>query len=130
MSFCRYSYIYNWKSTSYQTLFFAASTLTFGVAKPITMSKVSENGIYRKAAFYADLTKRLIIHGQLLRVKKCLAVAEKIFSQGNAEMKNAVINVYMFSLISFLERQHCNIRDLLTGELKDAYIKQLNAVSK
>ncbi len=130
MSFLRHSCISIWQSTAYQTLFFAALTLTCGEAKPITMSKVSENGIYRQAAFYADLTKHLIIHGQLLRVKRCLAVAEKIFSQGNAEMKNAVINVYMYSIISFLEQQHCNIRNLLTGELKDAYIKQLNAVSK
>ncbi len=83
--------------------------------------------IYRQAERFAEITKRAIISGNISRAKKCLAFAEGMFSSGSIETKNAISNVYVFSVSSFMEMRHCNISNLFPKSLKQEYIKQINA---
>lgn len=91
------------------------------------MEQRGTDGIHAQAQKYADLTKELIISGNIRRVKRCFQLAEKLLSVGTAEMKNAVTNVYLFSISSFMETHHCNIKGMLTEKLHQEYKKQVNA---
>jgi hypothetical protein len=82
--------------------------------------------IHRRAQSLADLTKNILIQGDFKRAQKCFQLAEKILKQGNAEMRNAVVNVYLYSVTSFMEVRCIKVSGLLGGELLTEYYKQVN----
>ena len=63
--------------------------------------------IYKQAQRFADFTKILIINGNIQRAKRCLAIASNLMEKGNKEMQNAISNVYVYSVSSFMELHHC-----------------------
>ena len=75
---------------------------------------------------FADITKASIVSGNIKRAKRCLGLAERIFTLGSAEIKNAIVNVYVFSVSTFMEIHHCNIRNLFPESLQSEYKKQIN----
>lgn len=91
------------------------------------MKNNSNQNIYQQMQRFAAVTKTLIIQGNIGRAKKCLKTAEEIFNKGTAEIKNAVSNVYVFSVTSFMEIHHCNIRNLIPESLQQEYQKQVNS---
>ena len=86
--------------------------------------------IYKQAQRFADLTKTLIMSGNIQRAKRCLQKAELIFNHGTAEVKNVITNVYVFSVSTFMEIHHCNIRNLFPESLQSEYQKQVNTSGK
>lgn len=86
--------------------------------------------IYKQAQRFADLTKTLIMSGNIQRAKQCLQKAENIFNNGTAEVKNAITNVYVFSISTFMDLHHCNIRNLFPESLQLEYQKQINSSGK
>ncbi|WP_298152134.1 hypothetical protein [Flavobacterium sp.] len=82
--------------------------------------------IYKKAERFAEITKVAIVSGNIARAKKYLAVAERLFTTGNYETKNAISNVYVFSVSSFMELRHCSISNLFPKGLKAEYVRQIN----
>ena len=76
---------------------------------------------------FADVTKTLIMHGNIARAKKCLSVAENLLETGSNEMKNAVSNVFVYSVSSFMELHKCNIKNLFPDSLNMEYRKHVNA---
>lgn len=85
------------------------------------------SNMYRDCQRFADLTKTFIIQGNIRRARKCLAIAEDIFLKGNREIKNIISNVYVFSVSSFMEMHHCNIKQLFPDTLKAEYKQQTAA---
>lgn len=85
--------------------------------------------IYNQAQRLADVTKKLIMSGNIKRAKTCILKAENLFNTGTADIKNAISNVYLFSISSFMELHHCNIKNLLPMSLQNEYYKQVNASS-
>ena len=83
--------------------------------------------IYKQAERFAEITKLAIITGNISRAKKCMALAERLYETGSNETKNAISNVYVFSVSSFMELHHCNISNLFPKSLRAEYIKQINA---
>lgn len=85
--------------------------------------------IYKQAERFADITKAAIVSGNINRAKKCLALAEQLFITGSNETKNAISNIYVFSVSTFMELRHCSISNLFPKSLKAEYLKQINATS-
>ena len=85
------------------------------------------NTIYKQAERFAEITKTAIGTGNIVRAKKCLALAERLFATGSNETKIAISNVYVFSVSSFMELRHCTISNLFPKALKAEYIRQINA---
>ncbi len=83
--------------------------------------------IYSRIHRFAELTKKLIKLGNIPRAKKCFKVAEQILKTGSSLEKNAITNVFVFSVSSFMEMHHCNIRQLFPESLQTEYVKQINA---
>jgi hypothetical protein len=59
--------------------------------------------IYVSVKCFAEFTKKLIKSGNLSEVKHCFNLAEKMLLQGNKTVKNAIENVYVFSVSSLLD---------------------------
>lgn len=85
--------------------------------------------VYNRAERFANITKTAIISGNIVRAKKCLALAERLLATGSNETKLAISNVYVFSVSTFMELRHCNISNLFPKTLKSEYLKQINATS-
>lgn len=79
-----------------------------------------------KAVQFAEITKNLIRKGNILRVKKCLSVAEQLLVTGNVETKNVISNIYVFSVSTFMEMHNCSIANLFPQSLRKEYISQIN----
>ena len=94
------------------------------------MKNKTNKNIYSQMQRFADITKTLIMTGNIYRAKRCLEKAEDIFNKGTDEIKNAVTNVYVFSVSSFMELHKCSIRDLFPITLKAEYRKLTIASSK
>lgn len=86
----------------------------------------SAPNIYKQAQRFADITKSLIISGNIKRAKYCLQKAEDIFNTGSTEVRNVISNVYLFSVSSFIEIHHCKIKNLFPDVLQSEYNKQVN----
>lgn len=84
------------------------------------------NTVYKQAERFAEITKAAIVSGNNVRVKKCLTLAERLFASGSYETKNAISNVYIFSVSTFMELRHCNISNFFPQSLKAEYLKQIN----
>ena len=98
--------------------------------KQINFSKMkakSKSNIYMQAQRFADVTRMLIAKGNIIRAKKCLQIAEDIFVNGTSEVKNVISNIYLYSVSSFMEIHHCNVKGLLPTNLKIENYKQVNA---
>ena len=80
-----------------------------------------------KAVQFAEITKNLIRKGNIIRVKKCLCVAEQLLINGNTETKNVISNIYVFSVSTFMEMHNCSIANLFPQSLRKEYISQINA---
>ena len=91
------------------------------------MKNESDKNVYSEMQQFADLTKTLISRGNMEKAKNCIMTAEEMFIKGTEKIKNAVVNVYVFSVTSFMETHHCNIKDLLPEDLRIEYCKQVNA---
>jgi hypothetical protein len=91
------------------------------------MKNKSHQNIYSQMQRFADITKFLIASGNIGRAKRCLNTAEEIFSKGNSEIKNAITNVYVYSVSTFIELHKCNIRNLFPDLLKSEYQKQVRS---
>ena len=88
--------------------------------------KNQNTSIYKKAERFAEITKAAIISGNIVRAKRCLSLAEKLFITGSYETKNAISNVYVFSVSTFMELRHCSISNFFPQTLKTEYLKQIN----
>ncbi len=88
--------------------------------------KTQVKNVYQQAERFAELTKTLIITGNIARAKKCFAVAEQVFETGSQETKNAITNVFLFSVTCFMEMHRCSIQNLFPNSLKKEYLKQIH----
>ncbi len=75
---------------------------------------------------FANLTKEFMVQGNMERVKKCIQTVEELYINGNNEVRNAISNVYLYSVTAFLEMHRYNIKKLLPIPLQQEYYKQIN----
>lgn len=54
---------------------------------------------------FADITIVFLLEGNQKRAARCLRIADKLFTSGNIIIKNAVANVFVYSLSRVLDRR-------------------------
>ena len=69
--------------------------------------KMNDKDIYKSIQTLTDYTKRMALEHNFKMVEKCLALVERIYDKGNALVKSAVENIFIFSFSSM--RMLCNI---------------------
>ncbi len=88
----------------------------------------NKNTPYEIMNSLTTFTNRNIQEHNYTTVKRCFVVADKLYSKGNGAVKNAVENVFMFSLTSMLM---CNAVDkkkvlaIIPVTLYSLYMSQL-----
>ncbi|MBK9222807.1 MAG: hypothetical protein IPO16_11915 [Saprospiraceae bacterium] len=83
--------------------------------------------IYKQVQRLADVTNWLIQKGNIKKARRYLQITEDIFNKGTSEVKNAISNIYVFSVSSFMEIQHCMFTNLFPESLHSEYQKQIHA---
>lgn len=86
--------------------------------------------VYKSVKCFVDFTKQLALKGNFKEVKHCFTVAEKLLRNGNNTVKNAIENVYVFSLSSIIDFNtplSKKVKELLTDSLKKEYNRQICA---
>ena len=86
------------------------------------------NNIYKAMQCFANFTKSLVNRGDFKEVKHCFNVAEKLLTNGNKTVKNAIENGYLYSLSSILDLTtpvSLKVKSLLTDSLKKEYNRQV-----
>jgi len=86
--------------------------------------------IYVSVKCFAEFTKQLIKKGNLSEVKHCFNIAEKMLLEGNKTVRNAIENVYLFSMSSifdFANPLSRKIKGMMNKALLTEYQKQVSA---
>jgi hypothetical protein len=95
--------------------------------KPIVFSSIGTVSIYQNVRLLADLTVKLIEERDLRLVRKCFVVAEKLLKEGSQTTKNAIENVFVYSVTTRTEKQDYSrneVLPLLPAALKAEYQRQ------
>jgi hypothetical protein len=108
---------------------FGTSVALYFITNEAQMKRQKQRNIYLQMQSFATTTKTLLIQGNMLRVNKCIGMIEQLFVNGNIEVRNAISNVYLYSLTSFMEMHRYHIKDLLPLRLQEEYYKQINTSS-
>lgn len=90
----------------------------------------SKNNIYKTMQCFVDFTKELAYTGNLAEVKHCFTLAERMLKDGNKTVRNAIENVYVFSVSSILHGSTSmsnEVNALFNGSLRKEYIHQIEA---
>ena len=88
------------------------------------------DNIYATVGCFVDFTRKLIKKGNIKSVKHCFSVAETMLDDGNNIVKNAIENVYVYSLGSVVDLSSSTanyLKKLFNGSLKKGYYRQIFA---
>jgi hypothetical protein len=85
--------------------------------------------IYVAMQQLADITKKCILTRNFQRVEKCLSIADRLMRTGNTRIKDAVANVFVYSVTLRLETLGREERErvfrLFPASLKAEYVHQI-----
>jgi hypothetical protein len=84
--------------------------------------------VYKSIRCFAEFTKTLIFNNNFTEVKHCFNVAEKMLQQGNNTVKNAIENVYVYSMSSILDMAtplSKKTKEIMNDSLRREYNRQI-----
>ncbi len=103
----------------------------YSISKIVFAMKTQKSkNLYKVMQRFADITVNFILKGELNRAAKCLQIADKLFRSGNIIIKNAIANVFVYSLSRVLDKQdeRCSeVLAILPFSLKREYDLQVNS---
>ncbi|AWG26119.1 DUF7674 family protein [Flavobacterium kingsejongi] len=88
--------------------------------------KTFNDSLIRKMERLANITICSLRSGKLASAKRSLLLAEDLLQRGNLEMKNAITNIYLYTVSGYLELHHYPVSKLLPVTLHSEYVKQVN----
>ncbi len=84
--------------------------------------------IYETMSLFTAFTRKNVVDHQFFKVKKCMKLAQHIYTHGNGIVKNAVENtfIYSFSVISQLcdKNEWEQVKATIPRDLYSLYVKQ------
>jgi hypothetical protein len=92
-----------------------------------SMKHVLYPSVHSRFQRFADITEFFIAQGNLSRVKHCLSFVEDLYNKGDIQTRNAIANIYVFSVSTYLETRRYRVGDLFPESLKAEYYKQVNS---
>jgi hypothetical protein len=92
------------------------------------LKKSTPGDIYSSVHVFLDYTFKNIIEHNLSAVKKCFALADKLYSKGDRAVKCALENVFVFSFSNIPVKNNNDkkvILGMIPGTLYSLYMKQV-----
>jgi hypothetical protein len=68
--------------------------------KSLIIQTAGKVPIYQNVKLLADITCKFIDQHNFLRVGRCFRIAERLFQEGSQTTKNAIDNIFVFSVTS------------------------------
>lgn len=97
--------------------------------KPALKNSFDTLNVLKSIQCLVIYTKEKLIQHDMVAVKKCLAVAEYIYSRGNTQVKNAVENIFVYSVPTLLnigsEEERKQLQSYMPLHLYTAYVQQV-----
>lgn len=93
------------------------------------MKTQNSKNLYKAMQRFADITIGFMVQGKFNRASKCLLTADRLFHSGNNLIKNAVSNVFVYSLSRVLDKHDelsTKILEMMPFSLKNEYDLQVN----
>jgi hypothetical protein len=84
--------------------------------------------IYKELTRFSDYTRRAINQHNYSLARKCFRLADKLYGQGDATVKHAIENVFVFSFSSFTPEDKVEkliLKSLIPSSLYSLYLKQI-----
>lgn len=100
---------------------------------PVLHKTTNTPNIYQSVHALVEYTFGQVKNYNTTAVKKCFAIAEKLYSSGNDMVKCAIENVFVYSfshLPAADPQQKRRILGLIPGTLYTVYMNQVNACCK
>lgn len=91
-------------------------------------TETKPKNVYQVMYTLLDYTHSKIAEHNFNTVKKCLKLAEKLYQKGNGMVRNAVVNVFIYSFSKFLlqaEEDRQVLIKLIPITLYTLYVKQM-----
>ena len=85
---------------------------------------------YQSIQAFADASVKLCEEGKFKKLERFLAVAWKLFKEGNETVKSGVIHVFLFTLSRVMDREPAarkSIEPFMPNELRIEYARMHNA---
>jgi len=85
--------------------------------------------VFRAIQELTDQAKQLALQHNFAGLKNCMSRVQKIYRSGNAAVKNAVENIFIFAFSSILP--HCNqvewrlVQSCMPADLYAVYVRQV-----
>jgi len=99
----------------------------------LQIEQSSECNINKIIDRFAGYTIDLIKKGNLPAIKNCFSAADQMLADGSNEVKQAIENVYVFSISIFFDMAHAvskQVKELLPEHLMEEYHKQVGCCQK
>ncbi|MBS1661703.1 MAG: hypothetical protein JST68_11720 [Bacteroidetes bacterium] len=96
---------------------------------PEVRLELSQSNAYQAIQVLTDYTKRMALEHDYKMVQKCMSLVNKLYEKGNALVRNAVENVFIFSFSSLMT--HCNavewrmVQTYMPSDLYTIYVRQV-----
>ena len=85
--------------------------------------------IYKDLQHFTDYTRQAVDEHNYALAKRCFRLAEKLYDDGDAIVKNAVENIFVFSFSSIIPQdgvERIILKSYIPVTLYALYVKQIN----
>jgi hypothetical protein len=90
-------------------------------------SKISLE-VYASMNFFSEYTRDAVEQHDFSRAKKCFALAEKLYRQGDNTVRSIIENIFVYSFTSFLSTgntERAILKSMIPSELYSLYTRQV-----
>ena len=85
--------------------------------------------IYKDLQHFTDYTRQAVDEHNYALVKRCFRLADKLYADGDATVRNAVENIFVFSFSSIIPQsgvERIILKTFIPVKLYSLYVKQIN----
>ncbi|MET0638030.1 MAG: hypothetical protein ABWZ25_18515 [Chitinophagaceae bacterium] len=78
--------------------------------------------------YFADFTKTVVNEHRFTLARKCFQIAERLFRNGDAQVRRMIENIFIFSFSSFMpvgREERRTVRSIIPMDLYAVYLKQV-----
>ena len=84
--------------------------------------------MYKSVQYFSDFTRHAVQDHNFNLARKCFALAEKLYRQGDNLVRNTIENTFVFAFTSFMPNDRVEkliLKSIIPASLYTVYIKQV-----